>query len=563
MKVWNILNGHNLKQVVQFKTRGEATLDLILTNIENYYCAPSCLAPLGKSDHSCILWKPNIKTTINNVRRLTVRPFYPSRICNFGRWASSQKLEEVKNCTTTQEKMDTFYGLLNIAIDDYFPTKVIKTHNTDKPWITQHLRSLIDKRQVAYVKGDSVEWRKFRNIVKREVLKAKHIYHIERVKHLQHSDDPHKWHRQIKSMTNTRNSTDLNLVIPGIPSADHCGIANAINDRLTRFGANLPLLNYGKPPAYLPSDKPAPRVQPWEVYNKLKKINPKKAGGPESIPPRILREFDPELKSKLPLTVEKTIVVPIPKEQPPRVDRLRPISLTSVFAKIAEEFVCDWILADIQPKLDIRQYGNVKGASTSHYLIRLIHDLSYAADKSRNIGTIVLTDFTKAFDLIEHNILINKFINIGVRGSIIPWICDFLSCREQCVKYNNTLSNFISLKEEYPKAQNLDLLANRKLFMLRNLKKFGLDKQELRAVYTGYIRPILEYADVVWHPGLTQDLSNTIEAIQKRACHIILGKHFNSYEHALGICELELLSERRVVQLSQIRQGSHFNLTFF
>ena len=37
--------------------------------------------------------------------------------------------------------------------------------------------------------------------------------------------------------------------------------------------------------------------------------------------------------------------------------------------------------------------------------------------------------------------------------------------------------------------------------------KFGLDKQEVSAVYQGYIRPLLEYADVVWHPGLTQNLS--------------------------------------------------------
>ncbi|XP_033121785.1 uncharacterized protein LOC117120818 [Anneissia japonica] len=131
---------------------------------------------------------------------------------------------------------------------------------------------------------------------------------------------------------------------------------------------------------------------------------------------------------------------------------MRPISLTSVFAKVAEDFVCSCVTSDIQPSLDARQYGNVKGASTSHYLVRLVHDLCSAAKRSRNVGTVVLTDFTKAFvnDLIKHNILVQKVISCGVCESIVPWICDFLCGREQCVRFKNKLSRNITLNAGIP-----------------------------------------------------------------------------------------------------------------
>ena len=42
---------------------------------------------------------------------------------------------------------------------------------------------------------------------------------------------------------------------------------------------------------------------------------------------------------------------------------------------------------------------------------------------------MVLTDFSKAFDMVDHNLLIEKFIHIGVRRSIVPWLCDFIANR--------------------------------------------------------------------------------------------------------------------------------------
>ena len=74
--------------------------------------------------------------------------------------------------------------------------------------------------------------------------------------------------------------------------------------------------------------------------------------------------------------------------------------------------------------------------------------------------------------------------------------------------------------------------------MLRSVKKFGFDHDELLTGYKSFVRPIIEYGDVVWHSGLTSKQSNDLEKIQNRACKTILGINYNSYREALDSCGL-------------------------
>ena len=78
--------------------------------------------------------------------------------------------------------------------------------------------------------------------------------------------------------------------------------------------------------------------------------------------------------------------------------------------------------------------------------------------------------------------------------------------------------------------------------MLRIVKKFGFDHDELLTVYKSFVRPIIEYGDVVWHSGLTTKQSNDLEKKQKRACKNILGINYNSYREALDSCGLSSLN---------------------
>lgn len=670
MNIDSILRGNKLKQIVTFPTRGNATLDLILTNILDHYQLPSPYSPIGLSDHACVLWKPRHRIPVNTKKSCVIRPFGASSIRAFGRWIQDQSWSEVYESKCTQDKTNAMYSIIKEGMDMHLPTKRIRIHNTDKPWITPHIKKLISERQKAFAQNDTIKWRKLRNEVKREIEKAKIKYNAERVRGLQKTE-PRKWHQRIKCMLNLTNS-ELYMQIPGLDSNNHKDMANYINNKFVNISSHIEPLNFRSLPAYLPSNDRTPVLYDWDVYKELKEIKTSKSSGPDGIPSKLIKEFAYELSGPLtdvlncsyregivPLQWKSAIVVPIPKQYPPSVDKLRPISLTDIFAKVAEGFIAKWVVHDIQDSIDIHQFGNIHGVSTAHYLLNLMDFLYQGSDKPKNVGTVVLTDFSKAFDLVNHSVAIQKLIALGVRGTIVPWICSFLSDRRQCVRYNQTLSDYLSLCAGVPqgtklgpitfqavindaavgcsshywkyvddltfaenhragevsslqgdlndfldwsvanqltlnptKCQALEICfmreppphldlkignsqlsfvscakvlgiwlqsdlkwdkqvdhmwknANKKLFMLRSLKRFGFNKSELVIVYRGYIRPLLEYSDTIWNSSLSISQVLTLERIQKRALRIILGFDYDCYDNALKVCNLDRLSTRR------------------
>ena len=86
---------------------------------------------------------------------------------------------------------------------------------------------------------------------------------------------------------------------------------------------------------------------------------------------------------------------------------------------------------------------------------------------------------------------------------------------------------------------------NKKLYMFRMVKKYKLPIADLVTIYTGYIRPVLEYCVPVFNGGLTLKQVQSLERVQKRVCRIILGKDYISYENAIVECKLERLETRR------------------
>ena len=77
------------------------------------------------------------------------------------------------------------------------------------------------------------------------------------------------------------------------------------------------------------------------------------------------------------------------------------------------------------------------------------------------------------------------------------------------------------------------------------MKSSGLTEHELADAYKKEVRSSVEMAVPVWHSGLTQQLSNQIESVQKCSLAAILGIKYNSYEEALKLLNLERLDQRR------------------
>jgi len=154
-------------------------------------------------------------------------------------------------------------------------------------------------------------------------------------------------------------------------------------------------------------------------------------------------------------------VIPIPKAHPPQVIEtdLRPISLTptlpvSELFKVLESFIGGWILERIRDKLDANQYRALKRRSTTHALVDIIHHWHKAIDEGQSVRAVFI-DFAKAFDHVDHNILIAKLMAFGLPDVIIWWMCSFVRHRRQRVKIGDVMSDWLVMDAGMPQGSFL------------------------------------------------------------------------------------------------------------
>ena len=115
--------------------------------------------------------------------------------------------------------------------------------------------------------------------------------------------------------------------------------------------------------------------------------------------------------------------------------RQSPISLTPILSKVAEEYVVqDYVKPAVMQKIDPNQFGTVPKSSTTRALISMLDAWYRGTDGNGAIARVVLFDFKKAFDLIDHHILCEKLLHYDLPPWVIHWIKSFLTNRQQRVK---------------------------------------------------------------------------------------------------------------------------------
>ena len=125
--------------------------------------------------------------------------------------------------------------------------------------------------------------------------------------------------------------------------------------------------------------------------------------------------------------------------------------------------------------IDNNQFGSTKKRSTTHALIRFSHDLFLASDEPGNIIRVLFVDFAKAFDLIDHNILMRKFIDNDFPLHLSCWSLSFVEDRKQFVKVANGVSSTVKICCGCPQGtlsgpNNFKLMINDLRFLLSYIK---------------------------------------------------------------------------------------------
>ena len=139
-------------------------------------------------------------------------------------------------------------------------------------------------------------------------------------------------------------------------------------------------------------------------------------------------------------------VIPIHKGGLDDVNNFRPISLLSIFDKIIEKLlhIRLYEFLEINDILFKNQFGFRKYKSTTHALIQITEQIRKSIENNK-FGCGIFIDLRKAFDTVNHKILLKKLDHYGIRGVILEWFESYLSGRSQYVYVNGHSSELKSL----------------------------------------------------------------------------------------------------------------------
>lgn len=315
-------------------------------------------------------------------------------------------------------------------INKYAPLRQTKLKNNDKPWVTEYFKQLIIRRDQAYKGGHKIHYKKLRNQVNHVRKTLKTQFYLDHVQCLK-TEKPRYWWQHIKQLTGTVTNrhcnclTNLtykgNLIEPEV-------LSDVINDFFVSVSDDIMPLESDNicnlcndldvvPDSFIVSE--------YSVWSALKHLKINKSSCDELLSNRLLVELADVLAAPVCALINSSIrqgrvpdqwkiarVTPIPKVTPPLSieNDLRPISVTSGISKIAESFICKFFDMHFNDLIDHNQFGCASNRSTTHALIKLTDLIFRSSDNSKNIIRILFVDFSKAFDNVDHNVLLNKFL---------------------------------------------------------------------------------------------------------------------------------------------------------
>ena len=205
-------------------------------------------------------------------------------------------------------------------------------------------------------------------------------------------------------------------------------------------------------------------VEEDEVLQCLRGLSIKKATGVDGISAYLLKSVAPEVapslakifnisisSGEIPNEWKKAIVTPVPKSRSAKLPSdYRPISVLPVIVKVYEKMIHRQLFSYLTSYsiLSKQQYGFRPQHSTQDALLRTVEDWRVALDKGCCVGT-VLVDLSKAFDSINHSILL-QLEAYGINSDALLWFRNYLEGRQQKVTVDGCSSDWEWVKTGVP-----------------------------------------------------------------------------------------------------------------
>ena len=388
------------------------------------------------------------------------------------------------NLTEHPEKiLNAVTKLTQSAINECFPYKT-KSKRAKKrsltPWLDGEIFKEMKKQRRLFRKfirtknlEDHEIYITFRKKLSKKKYRAKRAYFQELLKEAKNSEDKQATWNVInmalgKKKKRTNSPEQIITGDPLNPTKTKCpkDIANVLNNHFSsvaqNLANNLSKTNY-KHTDFLGKENEATMylkfIELYEILEEIKKICIKKATGSDEIAPKILKWAAELLAPLLQIIFNKCIslgyypdsmkvgkVSPLHKKgAKDDKNNYRPITILTQFNQLFERLLSKRFLNFFE-KFDIlskKQFGFLKHC-TEHAILDLKEYIMSKLD-DKKVMAVLFIDLQKAFDTVDHKILLQKLYHYGIRGNSYRLLKSYLSGRYQHTQVKIVLSSLASV----------------------------------------------------------------------------------------------------------------------